>query len=268
MMRGTGELPDWQTARERIAANGARLGTPLTVEACVVSTNDLAKSAAKNGAAHGATWVAEEQTGGRGRQGRTWVSPRGENLLFSVLLRPSCRHERVPLTAVVAGVCVAEALVARGLDARVKWPNDVLVGGRKIAGILVEAVTRGTKLEAIIVGMGVNVHTRDMPPEIAARATSCALAGARDVDRGALLADILARLEREVEHVLARGLGLLHARLTKLDALAGARVMTRREDGQDEAGVARGIDDEGRLIVLRDDGVTTTWVSGEVHLAL
>lgn len=264
---------EWARARvaiDALHAKGGRLGRPLVIERQVGSTNDLAKEGARAGALHGATWVCEEQTGGRGRQGRSWVSPSGENLLFSLLLRPACRHERVPLTAIVAGVCVAESLVSFGLPARLKWPNDVLIDGRKIAGILVEAVTRGRTLEAVVVGIGLNVHSRKWPTDIEARATSCALEAERVAerggkirvpDRGEILADVLARMDREVEDVLARGLGLMHARLAALDALVGVRVRTDHETG-----IARGIDDEGRLVVEREDGVRTTWVSGEVHL--
>jgi len=258
---------EWSRARERIAAIGGRLGTPLHIEESVGSTSDLAKEGARTAAPHGATWVAEEQTGGRGRQGRSWISPRGENLLFSILLRPTCRHERVPLTAIVAGVCVAEALVAFSLPARVKWPNDVLIGGRKVAGILVEAVSRGPALEAVVVGIGLNVHTRAFPAEIEARATSCAIeaAAARSPwvpNRGEILADVLGRMDREIEDVLARGLGSMHARLGALDVLIGVAVRTENDEG-----IARGIDDEGRLLVERKTGIRTAWASGEVHLA-
>jgi BirA family biotin operon repressor/biotin-[acetyl-CoA-carboxylase] ligase len=152
----------------------------------------------------------------------------------------------------------------------VKWPNDVLVGGRKLAGVLVEAVTLGSRVEGIIVGIGVNVHTRVFPEEIADRATSVALVaslgGAQAPDRASLLAAILSGLDRDVHVVLARGLGLVRGRLEAADALRGRRV---KNDGRDEGeneGVAEGIDDDGRLLVRRDDGVLTRWSAGEVHL--
>src|SRR5690606_23130214 len=114
---------------------------------------------------HGTVWVAESQTGGRGRQGRAWVSPRGENLLFSVLLRIACVPMRVPLIALVSGLAVRDA-VARVLPDRevlVKWPNDVLVSGKKIAGVLVESSIAGSKVDHVVVGIGINVHTRHFP---------------------------------------------------------------------------------------------------------
>jgi BirA family biotin operon repressor/biotin-[acetyl-CoA-carboxylase] ligase len=256
--------PDLSCAPARVAERSCGLGRPMHLLASTPSTSDEAKRGAKEGAPHGATWVAEEQTAGRGRQGRVWTSPRGENLLFSVLLRVVCPPSRLPPLAIAAGLAVRDA-VARavpGAATLVKWPNDVLVGDRKIAGILVEAITAGARVEAVVVGVGLNVHSRDFPPDIAARTTSLARVSASVPDRAELLADILARLDHDAHVVLARGLGLLRARLDAADALRGRRV---RSDDASE-GVASGIDDDGRLLVRRDDGVTERWSAGEVHL--
>lgn len=226
------------------------------------STNDEAKRGAKEGAAHGTVWVAESQTGGRGRQGRTWVSPRGENLLFSVLLRIQCPPPRVPLVALVAGLAARDA-IAKLLPDRavlVKWPNDVLVGDKKIAGILVESAIAGTKVEHVVVGIGINVHTRHFPDELAAIATSLALEGASGVSRTALLEDVVERLDHDVEHVVHRGLGLVHARLSKCDALRG------RALDLDGGGVGEGIDLDGRLLVRKPDGTLVRLASGEVRV--
>lgn len=226
-----------------------------------MSTNDEAKRGAREGAAHGTVWVAESQTGGRGRQGRTWVSPRGENLLFSVLLRISCVPARVPLIALVAGLAVRDA-VARVLpdrDVLVKWPNDVLVSDKKIAGVLVESSVMGTKVEHVVVGIGINVHTRNFPEEVASIATSVALEGGR-AERSKLLEDVLRSLDHDVEHVVHRGLGLVHARLSKVDALLG------RALDIEGGGVAEGIDLEGRLVVRRPGGALVRLSSGEVRV--
>jgi BirA family biotin operon repressor/biotin-[acetyl-CoA-carboxylase] ligase len=240
------------------------LGSPLYRLATTTSTNDEAKRGARSGAPHGATWVAEEQTAGRGRQGRSWVSPRGENLLFSVLLRVDCVPWRLPPVAIVAGLAVRDAVAraAPRADVRIKWPNDVLVGTKKIAGILVEAITVGRRTEAVVVGAGVNVHTRVFPEDIAERATSVSLVSSEPPDRDVLLGQILEGIDHELHVVLARGLGIVRARVDAADALRGGRVRTDSGD----AGVASGIDDEGRLLVRRDDGVFTRWSAGEVHL--
>jgi len=247
----------------------SQLGQPLYRLAITTSTNDEAKRAAKEGAPHGSTWVAEQQTAGRGRQGRTWESPPGENLLFSVLLRVTCPPSRIPPIALVAGLAVRDAVAraAPGVDVRIKWPNDVLVEDKKIAGVLVEAVTMGSRVEAVIVGIGLNVHTRAFPEELAARATSVALVAKQPPERDALLADVLANLDRDAHIVVGRGLESLRHRLEAADGLKGRRVRSDPGNtGRADEGIASGIDDDGRLLVKRDDGVISRWSAGEVHL--
>jgi BirA family biotin operon repressor/biotin-[acetyl-CoA-carboxylase] ligase len=260
--------PDLAGAAAAIAERGAVLGQPMHLLATTSSTNDEAKRGAREGAPHGSTWVAEEQLAGRGRQGRTWHSARGESLLVSVLARVACPAARLPPLALVVGLAVRDAVsrAAPGADVGLKWPNDVLVAGdgrrRKVAGILVETVTVGARVDAVVIGIGINVHTREFPPDLADRATSVALcASVAPPDRGAILADVLATLDRDL-HVVQRGLGLFRARLEAADVLHGRRV---RVDSGDE-GVACGIDDDGRLCVRRQDGVLSHWSSGQVHL--
>ena len=261
---------DLADAPDRVASLGGELGRTMVLLATTTSTSDVAKRAARDGAAHGTTWVAEEQTAGRGRRGHAWLSPPGEGLLFSVLLRLPCPPARVPPVALVAGLAVRDAVAsaAAGASIAIKWPNDVLFGPRKVAGVLVEAITVGSRVEAVIVGIGINVHTRVFPEAIADRATSVALAAsetsaaAPPPDRAAILASVLHSLDRDVHVAVARGLGLLRARLEAADALRGRRV---GNDSGDE-GVASGIDDDGRLLIRRDDGILTRWTAGEVHL--
>ena len=256
--------PDLESAPALVRERGSGLGVPMHLLASTTSTNDEAKLAAKQGAPSGATWVAEQQTAGRGRQGRTWVSPAGENLLFSVLVRVVCPPSRLPPIALVAGLAVRDAVATAAPEAKpkIKWPNDVLVEGKKIAGVLVEAVTSGSRVHAVVVGIGINVHTRDFPEELADHATSIARVSRRPAERATLLADVLAGLDRDLHVVVARGLGLLRVRLVEADALHGLRV---RSDAGDE-GIASGIDDQGRLLVRRGDGVLVHWSAGEVHL--
>jgi BirA family biotin operon repressor/biotin-[acetyl-CoA-carboxylase] ligase len=257
-------MPDLLRAPALVAERGCELGKPMQVLGFTSSTNDLARRAAKEGAPHGAAWVAEQQSAGRGRQGRAWESSFGENLLFSVLLRVACPPSRLPPLALAAGLAVRDAVsrAAPGADVRIKWPNDVLVGGRKLAGILVEAITMGSRVEAVVVGVGINVLSRSFPEDLEGRATSVALVATDPPDRAALLADVLATLDADAHIVVGRGLGLLRPRLEAADGLRGLRV--RSDDG--DQGIASGIDDEGRLLVKRDDGVLTRWNAGEVHL--
>jgi BirA family biotin operon repressor/biotin-[acetyl-CoA-carboxylase] ligase len=259
-----GVLPDLARAPDLIAEIGSTLGSPMTLLRTTTSTNDLAREAARDGAPHGATWVAEQQTAGRGRRGRSWSSPAGEGLLFSVLVRLACTPPRIPPIALVVGLAVRDAVAraAAGTTVAIKWPNDVLVGDRKLAGVLVEAVTVGARVEAVVIGVGINVHTRSFPDDLADRATSVALVSADPPDRASILADVLASLDRDLHVVVGRGLGLFRGRLEASDALRARRV---RSDGGDE-GVASGIDDDGRLLVRRDDGILARWGAGEVHL--
>ena len=261
-------MPDLADAAARIAERGGTLGRPLHLLERTGSTNDDAKTAARDGAPHGATWVAETQDKGRGRQGRSWVSPPGENLLFSVLLRVRCAPARVPPLALVAGLAVRDA-VARHVDGdrvRIKWPNDVVIldrsgnaGFKKVAGVLVESAVSGAQVEHVVVGVGLNVHTRAFPDELAALATSVALEAAGPApERAILLADVLAALDRDVELVAHRGLGLVHARIEAADVLRGRAVEVDGRPG----GVAEGIDADGRLLVR---GVGKV-VAGEVRV--
>jgi BirA family biotin operon repressor/biotin-[acetyl-CoA-carboxylase] ligase len=256
--------PDLVHAGAAIAARGGDLGKPLHLAATTASTSDDARRAAKLGAPHGSTWVAEEQTAGRGRQGRAWVGRRGESLLFSVLVRTKCPPARLPQLALVAGLAVRDAAARAlpGVDLRIKWPNDVVVGKKKLAGILVESTMAGREVDALVVGVGVNVHTREFPPELVERATSIANLGSSPLDRGEILADILNGLSRDLVLVAGRGLGLVHARLAAADALRGERVASESGSGR-----AEGIDVEGRLLVRKVDGALARWSAGEVHLA-
>ncbi len=255
-------------APDAVLARGCDLGRVVHVLAEAASTNDLAKQAAREGAPHGSVWIADAQTAGRGRQGRAWTSPRGENLLVSVLARIACPAARLPLLSLAAGLAVRDtaAKVLPRRDVRVKWPNDVVVGvypeQRKLAGILVEATMAGSRVDAVVVGIGLNVHTRIFPDEIAEVATSCALEGGTALDRAEIVADLVAALDRDLAHVAGRGLGLVRARLERADLLRGQRV--RGDAGE---GIAEGIDDDGRLVVRGDDGSVKRWSSGEVRLA-
>jgi BirA family biotin operon repressor/biotin-[acetyl-CoA-carboxylase] ligase len=261
-------LPDLEAAPALVLARGGELGRPMHLLAETTSTNDEAKRGAKQGAPHGATWVTETQFAGRGRHGRAWFGAPGESLLFSVLLRLACPPSRLPPLALVAGLAVRDAVARAAPAARVllKWPNDVIVreaGGplRKLAGVLVETTMTGHVVEAVVVGVGINVHTRVFPDDIASRATSVGVLAGAPVDRAAILADVLEGLDREVRVVAARGLGLLRARLEAADGLRGERV--KRDQGE---GVAQGIDGEGRLVVRGDDGEIMRWGAGEVEL--
>ena len=221
------------------------LGTPRLHHRAIGSTSDVARDLALAGAPHGALVTASEQTAGRGRQGRSWTTRPGSAVAMSLVLR-----SLPPLLPLAAAVAAAEAI---GDEAKIKWPNDVLVGGRKVAGILAE----GRPHEGwAVLGIGVNVAVRveDLPPELHDRAGTLGR-GLSDVEP--FLSSLLAALERAL---VLPGAELLEA-WRERDALLGSEV-----SWAGGTGVARGIDGEGRLVVELADGGRTALNAGEVHL--
>jgi BirA family transcriptional regulator, biotin operon repressor / biotin---[acetyl-CoA-carboxylase] ligase len=220
------------------------IGYPRVHHRLTDSTNERARQLAAAGAPHGTLVTADEQTAGRGRQGRVWTAPPRSAVLMSVVLREL--DERLPLTAAVA---LCEALP---VEAAIKWPNDVWIEGRKVAGILVE----GRPQEGwAVLGVGVNVTTEGFPAELAESATSLRLAGV-ETDPDALLAGIVRSLSSWLGAPPARVLQAWRS----LDALRGERV--RWTGGE---GIADGIDDSGALRVETASGLVTL-DAGEVHL--
>jgi BirA family biotin operon repressor/biotin-[acetyl-CoA-carboxylase] ligase len=222
-----------------------RLGTPRLHLRETTSTNDRARALATAGAPHGTLVTATAQTAGRGRQGRTWAAPPGRALLMSLVLRAPDRM--LPLAAAVA------VAVAAGQRAAIKWPNDVLLDGRKVAGILAEA--RPQEGWAVLgIGLNVAVRLEDLPAELHGTAATLGLEP-RDVD------PVLARLLRALERALALDtIGLLDAWRAR-DALRGRDVAWAAGTGR-----AAGIDGDGRLVVELPDGGRTALEAGEVHL--
>ncbi|MDX1531042.1 MAG: biotin--[acetyl-CoA-carboxylase] ligase, partial [Rhodothermales bacterium] len=174
-----------------------RFGRPARGFRSLPSTNAEALTWAADGAAEGALVVAEAQTAGRGRLGRTWEAAPGRNLLVSLVLRPALPPERLGLVPLAAGLAVAEAVEAAvpPLCPRLKWPNDLLLGGRKACGVLLEGRTGGRAPSAVALGIGLNVNQTAFPDALAERATSLHLEAGRPVERAALLAALLERLE-------------------------------------------------------------------------
>jgi BirA family biotin operon repressor/biotin-[acetyl-CoA-carboxylase] ligase len=232
------------------------LGHPHIHLDVVDSTNALAKEKAASGAVHGTTFTAAEQTAGRGRQGRSWVAPAGSALLMSVILRPAAPHHRfAPLAAALAVAETCEALTE--VDAAIKWPNDVWIDGRKVSGILVEArADQDPERSWVVIGIGLNTRVRleDMPEELRETATTLAL------DPGV---DALKPLLERLEFWISASASEIVAAWQKRDALLGREISW---DGG--RGIANGIDEDGNLRVLHDDGSETSVGAGEVHLTL
>lgn len=234
------------------------LGRARVELATCASTNDEAAERARRGADHGTIVIADAQSAGRGRRGRAWHSPPGQNLYLSCILRPPLEPTAVPPLALVAGVAVAETVNDLGVQTSLKWPNDVLAGEKKLAGILAEMSTRERALEHVVLGIGVNLAHQRFPAALADRATSLALEGA-SADRDDFLAALLPALEAAIDLYLARGL-----------APIAARWMARMHRGLVRVGAVEGmqrrIDADGALVVEDAAGALHTIVAGDVEL--
>jgi len=227
------------------------------------STQDVARAEAERNAPEGTAVLAEEQTGGRGRLGRSWVSPARKNLYLTLVMRPPARRLRV--LSIVAPLAMAEALEgAAGLTCRIKWPNDILVGGRKIAGVLIETDLAGEAVKYALVGMGVNVNfDAKAVPEIADIATSVRRELGRDGSREEVLAALLNAFEARYTEAL-EGDATFRAWRSRLETL-GQRVRATLAERVEE-GVAEDVDAEGSLLIRRDDGSLVTVEAGDVTL--
>jgi BirA family biotin operon repressor/biotin-[acetyl-CoA-carboxylase] ligase len=252
---------DGDRCRVLLKARGLPLGEPLFVLTRTSSTNDDALNAAKAGAAHGATFVAEEQMAGRGRRGQRWSSAPGENLTFSVVLRPRLNFEHAGPFALGVGLALKDAVQSRvNSELYIKWPNDLLAGDRKLAGILLESQIQDNSLRALVVGIGLNVHVRHLPADIEETATSLALLAARDLEREQLLCDILSALAERLRQYETGGIAALLPELRAADALDGRRVRVEQTSG-----IARGIDESGALLIETAGGQITRVISGSVE---
>jgi BirA family biotin operon repressor/biotin-[acetyl-CoA-carboxylase] ligase len=230
------------------------------------STNSDALDWAEEGAPEGAVVVAGYQSAGRGRWGRTWTAPPGRALLFSVVLRPVAGRAAL-LTTLAGCACCAGVRDTTGLQAGVRWPNDVIVAGKKVAGILVETRVLGSQMQAAVVGVGMNVSMEyaDLGPDLADRATSIGIelerAGAVPPDRTALLVGILRALEARYSRWSSEG---LLDEATALSVVLGRTVRLRRADGRAVEGTARALTATGALEIDTSDGIVVA-DSGEIE---
>ena len=243
--------------------DGRLVGGDILYYERLCSTMDEVRRLADEDRPEGTVVFADEQTAGRGRFLREWVSPPGQNLTFSVLLRPSSRQLRHVNMATTLAVSWAVEC-ATGVAPRIKWPNDVRVNGLKISGVLTESVTGAGEVKYAIVGVGINVNLDPTRfPEIAPIATSIRQITGAKGDRTTVLRHTLERLD-DLYHAIKRGESLTDLWAGQLDTL-GKTVQVRWE-GQVVEGEARAVDEEGNLVVVRHDGSTVTVVAGEVTL--
>jgi BirA family biotin operon repressor/biotin-[acetyl-CoA-carboxylase] ligase len=252
------DLAALQTALAGTIFAGNLHFTPITD-----STNADALEAARGGAAHGSVYFSDEQLAGRGRGGHNWQSPAGDGLYVSVLLRPAIPAARLPLLPLAAGLAAADAICAvAGLTVDLRWPNDLLIGGRKAGGILVESKINDQKAGFAVVGIGINVHQCAFDPGLSTPATSLELESGRSVPRQPLLVCLLKSLEREALGLLdPAAIATIPARVEKASTWIRGR-QVEVHGPQACTGVTAGLDEHGFLLVRTKDELVTVQTGG------
>lgn len=233
----------------------------------VQSTNDMAVRLAEDGCPHGTIVVADQQTAGHGRHGRQWHSAPGDGVYVSIILRPKISPSKAASITIMTALALADTLTAYCPEqTKIKWPNDVLLDGRKIAGILAQLSADEDRVNHIVVGVGININHRqsDFPPELSSLATSLHIATGKTHSRPQVLAEFLYHLESEYSRYIIDGLAPVQERLRRLSSLIGRHIKLASGRHVIEAEVLD-IDTDGRLVIRTDEGIRAV-TSGEVTI--
>jgi len=231
------------------------------------STNKKIDELARDGAEHGTVIVADKQTAGKGRRGRTWESPAGTNLYFSILLRPEIEVEKAPMLTLIMAYSVAKVLQEEWrLETSIKWPNDLVISGKKICGILTEMVLDGSQIGHVVVGTGINVNVTEFPEELSDKATSLYLESKVIFDRKKLLNEVLKEFWKQYNNFLeVQDLSFMKEAYNEILVNRGKEVLVL-EPGNEYQAVAHGINDVGELLVEKNDGSKVAVYAGEVSV--
>lgn len=231
------------------------------------STNTKISELALEGAEHGTVVVADCQTAGKGRRGRIWESPAGDNIYMSVLLRPRFETDKAPMLTLVMACSVAEALRRRGFsDVQIKWPNDLVISGKKLCGILTEMHLQGSEIDHVVVGVGVNVNTTSFPEELVDKATSLFLECGKLIDKEEIIVDILEIFVEMYERFAKAGdLKFLQEDYNSILVNRDKEVCILEPENEYMA-YALGINEKGELLVQLEDGTVKQVYAGEVSV--
>ena len=229
------------------------------------STNLWIKRLAKEGAPEGTLALAEFQSAGRGRLGRSWEVPEGTSVMMSILLRPKFEPQYAPTLTLVMGMAVAKAVKSLGFDVSIKWPNDVVVSHKKICGILTEMGVRDGKIDYAVIGVGINVNIKEFPEEMADKATSLYLESGKEFDRSQIPGLVMEAFEKYYEKFAAT-CDLSGLKEEYESILANYNQPVRVLAKEPYEGVARGITDGGELLVEKTDGTIVAVSAGEVSV--
>ncbi len=241
-----------------------RRDVPVFYHQSVTSTNDVAKAAGQNSASKRAVFIAGEQTAGKGRKGRTWASPKGDGLYMSFLLRPDIDPARISGLTLMAAVALTDAIASVGdISAGIKWPNDILIGGKKTAGILTESLLNMDGVDFIVCGIGINVTQSGFDDDLQDRATSLTQVGAGDINHTLLAAAVIDAFIDAADMYEKHGLAAFMPVFRTRSVISG--LVTIISPGHRDAGVFLGYDDDG-AIRIDCGGETKRFVAGEVSL--
>ena len=229
------------------------------------STNLWIKRLAKEGASEGTLALAEFQSAGRGRLGRSWEVPEGTSVMMSILLRPKFEPQYAPTLTLVMGMAVAKAVKNLGFDVSIKWPNDVVVSHKKICGILTEMGVRDGKIDYAVIRVGINVNIKEFPEEMVDKATSLYLESGREFDRSQIPGLVMEAFEKYYEKFAAT-CDLSGLKEEYESILANYNQPVRVLAKEPYEGVARGITDGGELLVEKTDGTIVAVSAGEVSV--
>ena len=229
------------------------------------STNLWIKRLAKEGASEGTLALAEFQSAGRGRLGRSWEVPEGTSVMMSILLRPKFEPQYAPTLTLVMGMAVAKAVKSLGFDVSIKWPNDVVVSHKKICGILTEMGVRDGKIDYAVIGVGINVNIKEFPEEMVDKATSLYLESGKEFDRSQIPGLVMEAFEKYYEKFAAT-CDLSGLKEEYESILANYNQPVRVLAKEPYEGVARGITDGGELLVEKTDGTIAAVSAGEVSV--
>jgi BirA family biotin operon repressor/biotin-[acetyl-CoA-carboxylase] ligase len=262
------ENADRITASEILSRNHAGwVGKEIEYYEVTDSTNQRIREFAEDGRANGLLAVTEEQTGGKGRRGRTWISPKGSGIWMSLLLRPELEPDQASMVTVVAAVALAKTMTKlTELDVKIKWPNDIVVNKKKVSGILTEMSADMDQIYYIIVGIGINVNTMQFPDEIKNIATSIAIEKGECISRAEFIAEFCAQFERYYEQFLEKGnLSFIQGEYESYLINIGREVKIIK-NRKEMIRKAIGINELGELIVEDEDGKQEVVFSGEVSV--
>ena len=260
---GTGSIYNETTIADQIHTKWA--GKTVHFARKTDSTNLWIKRLAKEGAPEGTLALAEFQSAGRGRLGRSWEVPEGTSVMMSILLRPKFEPQYAPMLTLVMGMAVAKAVKKFGFDVSIKWPNDVVVSHKKICGILTEMGVRDGKIDYAVIGVGINVNIREFPEEMADKATSLYLESGREFDRSQIPGLVMEAFEEYYEKFAAT-CDLSGLKEEYESILANYNQPVRVLAKEPYEGVARGITDGGELLVEKTDGTIVAVSAGEVSV--